>query len=551
MLNRLKIGTKLITAFVIVAFIAGAIGIIGIVNIKKIDDRDTMLYENMTVPIKNIAFAAAYFHRGRAVIFRAVGTKDIAQIDRDHNRVKEFMKIIQQNAEEFDKKIIAAGMRKMFETWKSAYNNYISHVDEIFGYLKNKKVEAALNVLNGEGLKYANIVQKQLEDMAQEKIHGAKEFADENTRIANAISLLMIIISIVGFIISIALGYFISRSISKPLISGVGFADSIALKDLSKRLDDKILSRGDEIGALAKALDKMQTNLIGIVENMIDVASHMATSSEEISASAQALSAGAQTQAASVEETSASMEELNAAVVQVAGNAKDIDDKTVKLNDTAKDSKNLVDNAITSMDKINQSSQQIADILGMINDIADQTNLLALNAAIEAARAGEAGRGFAVVADEISKLADKSALNSKEIEKLIKQSIKDLTSGTEIVRKAGDAFNIIIEGIGENGLLINQISKAVNQQTIGTNEVQKAIEEINEITQNTSASAEEMASSTVELQEQSEMIKQMVDDFKLSSNGKGNVKAITYTGETEKTPVQKTPVTSGQPKKGA
>jgi methyl-accepting chemotaxis protein len=274
----------------------------------------------------------------------------------------------------------------------------------------------------------------------------------------------------------------------------------------------------------------MQKNLISVVTDMGDVASHLAASSEEISASAQNLSAGAQTQAASVEETSASMEELNAAIIQVSGNANDINHKVSELKDTAQESAQLVVNAVNSMDKITESSQQIAEILGLINDIADQTNLLALNAAIEAARAGEHGRGFAVVADEISKLADKSATSAKEIEKLIKQSIKDLTAGTEVVKKAGDAFNKIIGGVNDNSILIDQITKAVAQQSTGANEVQKAIEEINEITQNTSASSEEMAASTEELQSQAENIKSLVDEFKLSGTTQ-TIKALPHTPE--------------------
>ena len=322
-------------------------------------------------------------------------------------------------------------------------------------------------------------------------------------------SLAALVIVIIGTTI------FVTKSVVNPISKSVLLANSISDKNLDNKIGKTLLDKHDEVGDLTRALYKMQGNLIKIVNSMSDVSTHLASSSEEISATAQNFSDNSQYQAASVEETTASMNELNSAVNHVYNDTKDINDKEVMLLKTAEESKKLVDNAVVSMDKISESSLKVVEILSLINDIADQTNLLALNAAIEAARAGEHGRGFAVVADEISKLADKSTVNSKEIEVLIKQSMKDVENGSLIVKKSGETFNQIITGINKNSELMNGILKNVNGQRTGSEQVQKAVEEINDITQSSSASAEELAASTEELRVQAERVKAMFAMFSL------------------------------------
>jgi len=340
---------------------------------------------------------------------------------------------------------------------------------------------------------------------------------DSTEALAPAFSLLymIILISLILSAIIFFIAVLFAKSIVKPILAGVNFADMISNKDLSLKLEKGLIKKSDEIGSLARSLDTMSETLLHIIENLTDISSHVAASAEEIAAGAQNLAANAQNQASNVEETFASMEEFTGSINKVSESAKDIENKTNVLLIAANESKQLVDTAVNSINGINESSQRIADIISIINDISDQTNLLALNAAIEAARAGEYGRGFAVVADEIAKLADKSSGNTKEIEKLIKQSVKDLDSGTEIVKRAGEAFNNIILSINETGKLITEISKAVESQSNGANDVRKAIEDINDNTQNISSSTEQMAASTEELQSMAEKVKTLIEEFKI------------------------------------
>ncbi len=324
--------------------------------------------------------------------------------------------------------------------------------------------------------------------------------------------------AIIIVLVTVGLGIFIlflARTITKPIHSGIQFAKSVSEGDLSKTVE---ITTNDEIAELLGSLNSMVKQLSGVVTSINDVSTHLAASSEEISASALSLSDGSQTQAANVEETSASIEELSATIKQINSNVEEVNNLSNKSMKMASDSRIKVDNAIESMRKISTSSQKIQEIIGVINDIADQTNLLSLNASIEAARAGEHGRGFAVVADEISKLSDRSASSTKEIEELIVQTIKDITEGVTLVNEASDAFKNIVSAVNQMDELITEITQSIQQQDDGTTQVAGAIEQINDIAQSTSASAEELSSNTVELEDQAEKLKSLIKHFKIISN---------------------------------
>ena len=524
-----SIGQKLIISFLIVAFIALIIGIVGIYGITTLKN-DLRYLGNNRIPDLQ---ALAALNRERMVI--RADTLDVYQYEFQKNASNKFREISEKRKKSWeivDKaftellriprqtergKQLLSTLNQQYKVWRQHYaglDKTINELSRTFNDEAKKTLYTRYREQVSSMVPDSDAMGKTFDLLTENNTTNTNLNIQKDTQMANRLEIISMVSMVVGFIISVFLGVIISRSISKPMKRASEILLVISQGDLREKTEEKYLKHKDEIGLLLRSLDKMQNNLIGIITDLNDVSSNLAASSEEIASSSQNLAEGAQSQSASVEETSASIEELGSSIIEVANNAVEVNEKSEALLKTAENSAVLVDNAISGMEKINESSQQISEILSVINDIADQTNLLALNAAIEAARAGEHGRGFAVVADEISKLAEKSTENSKEIEKLIKQSIKDVSNGSEIVRKAGEAFSEIINGVNANSRLIDGITRAVEQQKIGSEQVQKAIESINDITQNTSASAEEMAASTEELQTQAEKISIMIDAFK-------------------------------------
>src|SRR6202034_356336 len=221
-------------------------------------------------------------------------------------------------------------------------------------------------------------------------------------------------------------------------------------------------------------------------------------------------------QAASREETSASMEEIAATVKKNAENAQQANQSTARARDIADRSGKVVADAVAAMTQIETSAGKIADIIGVIDEIARQTNLLALNAAVEAARAGDAGRGFAVVASEVRTLAQRSSQAAKDIKDLITSSNGQVAQGVELVNKTGAALDDIVAAIKEVAALVGDIAGASMEQANGVDQVNKALTQMDEVTQRNAALVEENAATAKTLEQQARAMDERVAYFRLA-----------------------------------
>ncbi|MDX8122061.1 PAS domain-containing methyl-accepting chemotaxis protein [Janthinobacterium sp. GMG2] len=275
-----------------------------------------------------------------------------------------------------------------------------------------------------------------------------------------------------------------------------------------------IVPEGSEpIDLLAGGISKMIVDLRGVIGNVVSAANGFADASNAIAERATGVAVGTQALGATVEEMNASIDGLTFSINSIAENTSNADSLAKATQQEAEAGARAVAKSIEAMDLINRSSEDIGEIVKVISEIANQTNMLAFNAAIEAARAGEHGLGFSVVADEVRKLAERSSQATKEISKLINESVKRVSTGSEISRQASDAFDKIVSGVAKTTLAISDISKAANEQLLTAREVSTAIQYIAEETEKSAANCDSIARSTDGLNERAGSLNQTVSGF--------------------------------------
>jgi methyl-accepting chemotaxis protein len=324
--------------------------------------------------------------------------------------------------------------------------------------------------------------------------------------------MLMIALGGIALVAGIGLAVFITRSITRPLVTAVDVAGRVAQGDLGTVIT--VESR-DETGQLMAALKDMNDNLVNIVGQVRTGTDTIATASAEIANGNLDLSSRTEQQAGSLEETAAAMEQLTSTVKQNAENARQANQLAVSASEVATQGGAVVGQVIDTMSAINESSKKIVDIISVIDGIAFQTNILALNAAVEAARAGEQGRGFAVVASEVRSLAQRSASAAKEIKELITASVDKVDSGSKLVENAGATMAEVVASVRRVTDIVGEISAASTEQSTGIEEVNRAIVLMDENTQQNAALVEEAAAAARAMQDQAANLAQIVGIFKL------------------------------------
>uniref|UniRef100_UPI0035616C44 methyl-accepting chemotaxis protein n=1 Tax=Pontibacterium sp. TaxID=2036026 RepID=UPI0035616C44 len=275
-----------------------------------------------------------------------------------------------------------------------------------------------------------------------------------------------------------------------------------------------------EFGALKQAVNSSIGNLLGMVEEIRESSMNIGTAATQISAGNTDLSQRTEEQASSLEETASSMEEMTSTVKQNADNVKDASRLASSAREQAEKGGAIVASAVTAMGEINSRSKKIADIIGVIDEIAFQTNILALNAAVEAARAGEQGRGFAVVAAEVRNLAQRSASAAKEIKSLINDSVEKVEEGTRLVSDSGSSLDQIVSAVKRVSEIVSEIAAASEEQSIGIEQVNKAIMQLEQVTQQNAALVEEAAASSEAMRDQSQNLNSLIGFFDTGSGGR-------------------------------
>lgn len=494
----MQIRNKLLVNFLLLAFLAGSIAWIGIAKIRVIYAADTMLYQKMTVPLGEMGDMSVAFQRVRICLGDLVAARDGAEREKIREEIKALRKSIGEHVVAIEKTVTEAEGRKLLEEYKGVRVEYGREIEKVMELAAAERPDEARAVLDGGAKRAALHYQQVIDRLVAAKLKQARQTAEENTRIGNAASAIMIGVGVAGVAIALLLGYYLSRIISAPLRKGVEFAQAVASGDLSQKI--RVDSR-DELGQLAQALNEMVTKLSEVVAGVREASDHVAAGSQELSLGSGQMSEAASSQAAAAEEVSSSMEQMTANISHNADNATQTEKIAVKSAEDARASGEAVRQTVEAM-------RDITGKISIISEIARQTNLLALNAAIEAARAGEHGKGFAVVAAEVRKLAERSHAAAVQISELSFSSV-------EVAERAGQMLTEMVPAIQRTSDLVQEISASCREQGKGTEHINTAVQQLDHIIQHNASASEEIASTAEELSFQADALQRTIAYFRL------------------------------------
>ncbi|MDF0662305.1 HAMP domain-containing methyl-accepting chemotaxis protein [Rhizobium sp. BC49] len=303
----------------------------------------------------------------------------------------------------------------------------------------------------------------------------------------------------------------------------------LAAGDLAFQLDEAF---APDFEALRHDFNQSVTQLGATLRAISDSIGTIDEGTREISSGASDLSKRTEQQAASLEETAAALEEITANVANSSKRTEETRTVATEANRSAGISAEVVSHAEEAMERIETSSQQISNIISVIDEIAFQTNLLALNAGVEAARAGEAGKGFAVVAQEVRELAQRSASAAKEIKGLIQNSSKEVESGVKLVRDTGQALKTIGGFITQINHHMDSIATSAKEQSIGLSEVNVAVNRMDQTTQQNATMVQESTAAADSLAQQAQTLRELIAQFRLDDTTSNQSSALRSTART-------------------
>jgi methyl-accepting chemotaxis protein len=507
MLNNLKIGVRLGAGFASVLVLVITIATIGVTRITALNHEIEVLVHDQfpkTVQANNVIDAINTVARQlrNALLFTG------AEQEHALSLIPEQRKLISDNFALLEKSITSTKGKEVLSKAEVARKAYVADLEKSLVLIKENKRDEVIAMLQG-GMRQSQAgYLKAVNDLIDFQTELVNKTGKDADAMADNSEKLLEILAVVAALLTVLFGWFITRSITKPVDEALAVTQRLADGDLTVRIDD--VSK-DEIGQMLAAQQGLIARLNQIIGEVKGAADALANASGQVSATAQSLSQSSSEQAASVEETTASIEQMTASITQNTENARVTDNMATKSSSEAEQGGSAVKDTVEAM-------KSIAGKIGIIDDIAYQTNLLALNAAIEAARAGEHGKGFAVVAAEVRKLAERSQVAAQEIGQLAGSSVK-------MAEQAGKLLDEMVPSIKKTSDLVQEIAAASQEQSAGVGQINGAMGQLNKATQQNASSSEELAATAEEMGGQAAQLQELMEFFKIETQSGSRVGA--------------------------
>ncbi|MFJ5445890.1 methyl-accepting chemotaxis protein [Methylobacillus methanolivorans] len=518
-----KVGTRLGAGFAVILFLLISIVGMGVMQLSVVGKAAKQVTAD-ELPKERLAQEWLSNVKQNGIrIYAALMMQDDVMVAMYKKQIAETVDINNELSHKLESSISNPEAKLKFADVQEKFKAFSSHRDELMKLRDQRAIDAATmeQRIRTELLPAREVYFAAMEDFVAFERGVIDTAGDQIQDVKNSSSLWFLVLGAIALGLGIFSALRLSQGITRPIADAVKLAETVASGDLTATVK---ASSKDEIGQLLQALGKMNDNLAKIVADVRHGTESIATSAGEIANGNLDLSSRTEEQASSLEETASAMEELTSTVKQNADNARQANQLAASASSVAVQGGQVVDQVISTMGTITESSKRISDIIGVIDGIAFQTNILALNAAVEAARAGEQGRGFAVVASEVRNLAQRSANAAKEIKGLITDSVESVEAGSKLVAQAGATITEVVESVRRVTDIVSEISAASAEQSTGIEQINQAVVQMDEVTQQNAALVEEAAAASQAMQDQSNKLEQLVSVFKVSG---GQARTVT------------------------
>ena len=519
--KNLKIGKKLFLSFLMLALFLFIVGYLGIGNAGKIQGN---MKEAAAVRLPAVDFLIQtdrdlqqLLVAERSMIFSNTNSEVFQSL------VKDYDENLAQSKERWEKYKVLADTKEekdLIPKFEKARAEWEAVSKQIVDGRKADTREGrrlAIDLSLGEAAEKFETMRDFLDKLQEINQEISKRSYQESVTTYRSVFISILVITVIAIFMSVFIWLLLNKTVTQPVRDLVDMSRDLAEGegDLTKRIHTE---NKDELGELSGFFNQFIEQIQEIVSRVKKSTLRLIDSTEKISDGYGALATRTSEQAASITQTSTTLEEFSAILKAGSENSAEASKLLDSFNADVQAKKGLIDNVISTMSEIEDSSKRIDDIVNVINDISFQTNLLALNAAVEAARAGEAGRGFAVVASEVRNLAQKTAESSKNIQDIVSRNVESTTRGTQLVNETSKFFASIASVVVDISGKVQEISNSSREQFTGVEQINEAISQLESVINQNAAMVDDFADNSNVLMSNTSELMDLVARFKVESS---------------------------------